>query len=82
MCQLAANSVNKLDLSKIIAALPVFISHFTCVLPEIRHTPPKVVEVNFSTPAAKINKARLLSSVLPSVNEEAPFELFLKPFSC
>lgn len=64
MCQLAANSVNKLDLSKIIASLPVFLSRFTFVPQEIHHTPPKVVKANFSMPVAKINKAELLSSGL------------------
>lgn len=62
MCQLATNSVNKLDLSKIIDSLTVFISGFTCVLQEIHYTPPKALKVNFSMPAAKINKARLLYS--------------------
>lgn len=64
MCQLATNSVNKLDLSKRIASLPVFISRFTCVLQEIHYTPPKAVKANFSMPIAKINKGRLLSSDL------------------
>lgn len=64
MCQLATNSVNKLDLSKIIATLPVFLSRFTCVLREIHHTPPKAVKANFSMPIAKINKPELLSSDL------------------